>query len=498
MRHDASASIAQVLAAPWHQRRNAGDGLRGAALVGVLCFAAPIGLLAWSLVCAPAQAAHMRQGAAASAWVGCGALLIAAWAMLVGNVLVQNKPALARLVPGHVVRLRGALLVAWTVMVLAAAAGPGFAFDAPLAWACGTAGALALFTAALRWPVLWLVAIVAPFAAPVLLSFVATDHLKAELAASWARDDWLFTAVVVTAGALVLVGVVRSGGRGHRAAYEAGRLVARSLGLGERVSAPAAVVPAITGLRAVASRPYEWWLARSLARGDSPAKARLLMGLGPSLHWSLRLGEILWIVVFGGIALFVFVANTAPDVRGLILAWASFSVLLTLGMTSSQAAGRLRKTQREQALLMLLPGAPADAAASRWLSLQMTLQALLTMAVGMLLSWALAVAAEATSRGSMLHALGGIGPLYAVTLVPMLLLLWRRWPRLPAASSFDHIPTLLVQVALAVVALLLHLGTGASYPAIGAGFAIVTFALCAWRWRRMADEPAALPVGRLA
>jgi hypothetical protein len=365
MRHDASASIAQILAAPWHQRRNAAAGLRGAVLVLALCFAAPIGLGAASLFCNAASAERLRQGAAASAWVGCGALLIAGWAMLVGNVLMQNKPALARLVPGHAVHLRGALLVAWAVMVLVAAAGPGFAFDAPLAWACGAAGALALFTAALRWPLLWLAAILTPLAAPGLLAIVGAEALKAELMTRCARDDWMFTAVVVTAGTLVLVAVVRNGGRGHLAAYEAGRAFARCLGLGGRICAPPGAVPAITGLRAIASRPYEWWLVRSLARGTGATKARMLLGLGPSLHWTMRLSEIFWTFAFGGFALVVFSSYAAFEARGAIMAWASFSVLLTLGTTPSQTPGRLRRTQREQALLMLLPGAPRGGA-SGW------------------------------------------------------------------------------------------------------------------------------------
>src|ERR1700744_3564514 len=148
-----SFSLARVLAAPWQQRRNAGS-LWGFAVVVALCFAAPVVLSIWSLLADPSVVERLQESARASAWVGVAALLIAGWAMLVGNVLRQNHPTLARPVPGHVARLRGALLAAWTMLVLLAAGVPGFAFDAPLAWACGMAAALAALARALRWPVL--------------------------------------------------------------------------------------------------------------------------------------------------------------------------------------------------------------------------------------------------------------------------------------------------------------------------------------------------------
>ncbi|HEY8977069.1 MAG TPA: hypothetical protein VIN75_22830, partial [Burkholderiaceae bacterium] len=225
-----SSSLAHILASTWQQRRNAGGGLRGAAIVVALCFAAPVGLSAWSLFCDPASVERVRQGILASTLVGAGALVVAAWAMLVGNVLQQNHPTMARLVPGHVVRLRAALVAAWALLVLAAAAGPGFAFGAPLVWACETGLALAVLTAALRWPVLWAIGLVAPFVAPRLLATHEADQLVEALHATWLREDWLLTAVVLTAGALVMVGVVRSGGSRHRAGYAMSRALARSFG----------------------------------------------------------------------------------------------------------------------------------------------------------------------------------------------------------------------------------------------------------------------------
>jgi len=215
-----SSSLTHILASPWQQRRNAGGGLRGVAIVVALCFAAPVGLAVWSLFCDPARLERVRHGIVASSLVGVGALVVVGWAMLVGNVLRQNHPTMARLVPGHVVRLRAALLVAWAVVVLAAAAGPGFAFDAPLVWACETAVSLAVLTAALRWPVLWAIGLIGPFVAPRLLASHEADRVFAALRATWLREDWLLTAVVLTAGALVMVAVVRGGGSSQDCKHE--------------------------------------------------------------------------------------------------------------------------------------------------------------------------------------------------------------------------------------------------------------------------------------
>jgi hypothetical protein len=99
-------SLARILVAPWQQRRNA-SAWWGSALVVVLCFAAPVVLLAWSAFTSSAQmAAALRISAGGSFWVGIGALLVVGWAMFIGNVLQQNHPTYARLVPHHASQLR--------------------------------------------------------------------------------------------------------------------------------------------------------------------------------------------------------------------------------------------------------------------------------------------------------------------------------------------------------------------------------------------------------
>jgi len=494
-----SSSLAHVLASPWQQRRNAGGGLRGMAIVVALCFAAPVGLAVWSLFCDPASLERVRQAIVASGLVGAGALVVVAWAMLVGNVLQQNHPTMARLVPGHVARLRAALLVAWAVVVLAAAAGPGFAFGAPLAWACETGLALAVLTAALRWPVLWAIGLVGPFVAPRLLATHEADRLLDTLHATWVREDWLLTAVVLTAGALVMVAAVRSGGSRHRAGYAASRALGRSMGLcSGDVDGSAADLPMPAGLRAIARRPYAWWTDRLLARRDSPVMARLLVGLGPATHWTTRIRDgALFVLVGGGLCAIV-AALAGREFGALVAPWLSFSLLTGACTPALQAVARLHQTRREQALLVLLPGVPRGARLNRWLAWRMSVVFVVAALCGGALAAALNVFAEAIQPGVVNRSTGGMALALFPALLPQVAWQWRPWSRLRGATGFEMSMPGLAPVLLGLVALLLHQVTGAGYLAIGVAFAAVALPYCAWRWHRMADEPTALPVGRLA
>jgi len=494
-----SSSLAHVLASPWQQRRNAGGGLRGMAIVVALCGAAPVGLAVWSLFCDPAGLDRVRQGIVASSLVGAGALVVVGWAMLVGNVLQQNHPTMARLVPGHVARLRTALVVAWAVVVLAAAAGPGFAFGAPMVWACETAAALAVLTAALRWPVLWALGLVGTFVAPRLLATHEADRLVDALHATWVREDWLMTAVVLTAGALVMVAVIRSGGGSHRTGYAMSRALARGFGLcGGDSSCAASDLPMPPGLRTIARRPYAWWADRLLARRDSPVMARLLVGLGPATHWTTRVRDgVLFVLVGGGLCAIV-AALAGREFGALVAPWLSFGLLTGACTPALQAVAQLHRTRREQALLVLLPGVPRGARLNRWLAWRMSLVFVVAALCGFALAAALNAFAETIQPGVVNRSTGGMALALFPALLPQVAWQWRQWARLRGATGFEMSMPGLAPVLLGLLALVLHLVTGTSYVAIGLAFAAIALAWCTWRWRRMADERTALPVGRLA
>ncbi|MBW8758649.1 MAG: hypothetical protein JF586_13635 [Burkholderiales bacterium] len=493
-----STALAQVLAAPWQQRRN-GQAVRGLLLVVALCGTAPGVLYTASLFCEPSMGDRLRWGAILCLTIGGGAIVLVGWAMLVGNLLLQNHPTLARLVPGHVGRLRSALLAAWAALVLFAAAGPGFLLDAPAAWACAAAACLALFAAMLRWPLLWLSLAIVPFAGWKLGTWSGRDELVGALHAQWLREDWLVTAIVVTAGAVTLVLMIRGGGNRHLAGLE------RRARLNDHGGASASDAPLAPGLPAgcwrgtpsFVTRPYAWWFRRQLARADSPVMSRLLLGLGPAVHWTTRISDSLWAWIFGGAMSACAAWLAGPEIRGTILAWAAFGLLTGMSTPALQALPRLGRTAREQALLALLPGVPHGARLNRWLGWQMSLPLVWATLCGLVLARALNRLAEAVEPGVVDRATGGMSIALMAALLPQLAWQWRRWSHLRASSAADLTLPVLSEILLAMLALVLHATTGVGYLALGAGFTAVSLAYCAWRWWRMDREATAFPMGRL-
>jgi len=493
-----STALAHVLAAPWQQRRN-GQGLRGLLFVLALCGAAPGVMYTASLFSESATADRLRFGAVLCVTIGVGAIVLVGWAMLVGNLLQQNHPTLARLVPGHVGRLRSALVAAWAALVLFAAAGPGFLLDAPAAWACAAAACLALFAAMLRWPLLWLSLGIVPFVGWRLATWSGHDALVGALHAQWLREDWLVTAIVVTAGAVTLVLMIRGGGNRHLAALERRARLNTECDVSASDAGRAMGLPAgcWRGASSLVTRPYAWWFRRQLARADSPVMSRLLLGLGPAAHWTTRISDSLWAWVFGG-AMCAFGAWLAgPEIRGTILAWAAFGLLTGMSTPALQALPRLGRTAREQALLALLPGVPHGARLNRWLGWQMSLPLVWSTLCGLVLARGLNGLADAVEPGVVDRATGGMSIALMAALLPQLAWQWRRWSRLRASSSVDMTLPVLSEILLAMLALTLHTTTGAGYLALGTAFTAVSLAYCAWRWWRMGKEPTAFPMGRL-
>jgi hypothetical protein len=497
MSHAHSSSLARVLAGPWQQRRNLG-GLWGLFAVVVLCAALPTGLWIWSLLVDSSVAERVRHGAEASVWVGAGALLLAGWAMLVGNLLQQNHPTLARLVPGHVGRLRAALLVAWAILALVAAGVPGFAFDAPLAWACGVAAALAVLAAAVRWPLIWLVGIALPFVMAWFLDWDGHDAIVTALREQWQSADWLVTAIVATAGVVVLTLMIRTGGTSHAASFEARRRLGRAWNAGLAGGATTTSAGCWRPLGRFTARPYALWMRHLLARGDSPVTSRLLLGLGPATHWTSRVFESFWFLLFSGGLCLLMGSIVGGRMRVYMLPWIAFTVLTGICTPALQAVPKLYHTRREQALLVLLPGVPRGARLNRWLAWQMSLTFLVAALCGLAMAWALNAFADSIEPGVAARATGGMTLAIAAALLPQVAWQWRRWARLRDAGGSGQSVPVLAPFVVGVAVLALHARTGIAWSTFGIALAAASLVYCAWRWWRMGREPSALPVGRLA
>jgi hypothetical protein len=499
--NQAISSMALILAAPWQQRRNSG-GMWGIWLVVALFALVPGGLFVGSLVALHGGktplAEEIREAAGRSGYIACAALLVGAWVIQVASVLDQNHPTLARLVPAHVRRLRWCLLLAWLALTGLAAIAGARVNDAPLLWVAAAGASLAVLAAAVRRPLLWVLGCIAPYAVDRALHWRLIDVAVAAVEQAWHANGVAITATVMAAAAILLVAVVRSGGNGHIAFHERrGRVNARwakrSLGA-EPLDAEGADGWVARG----AVAPYYKWLRRVVALPGSTVHSRTLLALGPATHWTTRLTSLAIapvMVVLGALAVSVSpIAQSLP----MLLASTSVGMMFALMSPMLQLHARLHQTRREQALLTLLPGMPRGGALSRSLSWQFSWQFLGTWVGCVGLMGVCALLSNAFHPGVFGATFENGRAIMAAAFLPLVALAWRPWARLPAPTQFNALFPSLAGLAMAAVMFFGELSGRVSVSTSGLVFALAALAWCALRWRRMANEPSAFPIGRLA
>jgi len=493
MTHNEFSSIVRILLSPWQRRLNQGRSSL-LVIVGLCALLTLGGLLALVLLPRSVTAGRAHFFFVFLAWVGPVILGLLGWWMLASTVLQQNHPTFARLVPGHAARLRTALLVAWLLLSLSLGAGPGSCVGAPLAWSLMMAVVLTWFAAVLRWPVLGICGVVFP-----VLGKTGRGVLFADLQSAWLDHAVLVAVLVLAAGVASLCLMVQSGDARHLATFETCR---RRLDLlsGWRWS-QGAVPLASTGLpkwldSRVNRRLYDWWLERLVARRSSPVSARLLAGLGPATHWTSRVSQVVLApLVFGGMFAVVaaaFSREFRQDMLPFVLSVSSLGMLLAVSATTLQTTGQLQQTRREQALLVLLPGVPRGTPLNRWLGWRMSLDFIVVALYALGVCWA------ASALVGVGPVVGDPVPAFAVALLPQVAWQWRRWSRLSPATGGSVLAAMFTSILLGVAAVAAQQVDGMGYLAIGAVSMTAALLYCAWRWWRMAGEPTALPMGRLA
>ena len=495
------STIRHILAAPWQQRRNA-RGLWILVLIASLSCSISIALFAWSLFMTPELAVAMRHSAAASGRIVIVALLFAWWAVVVSNVLEQNHPTFARLVPNHPSQLRLALiagdagLVALTSLALYG--------DVPDPLACAVCAALGgtLLAAAVRWPLLWILGGVLPF---VLVAPWRSAGLSDAI--DFALRQWHDQRLTIAATGFVasiagLAALVQDGGRRHVANYAARRdllLRMQAAARGESSLRRCHRGP----LADLIHSPYHAWLRHVLATPAGSVRARTLLGLGPGVHWTTV--PIAFVVTAVGIAcgvgLLELVAVVFPVFKGFVpvlLASVAVSVMFGLLTPGMQMQTRLHQTRREQALLALLPGVPQQAALNRWLGWQLSAQFLAAWLGGLVLMATFSALARHLGPPAVDISYPNARALMVLATLPLVLFQWRRWARLPGPTSLNAGFPALLGLALAALAFTGRLLGWFTLAEAGIAFALAALAWCALRWWRMGSEPSAFPIGRRA
>lgn len=487
----AAGRTARQLMAPWQWGLNQGPTWRHWARLAL-----------WCLLLAAAGGAAWRWLPPAAARPVAVLLLVLAvvvvFAIHFASLLRLDHPHAARLVPRHAASLGHSALVLWSaccallglgstaVLASADGFGPGL-----LPLACALAGALLLYVAlALRWWVLW----VLPFAALFLPALPSgTWRALGRLAGAvdpFPANRWLACAAALLVMAWVLAALPGRGGVRHRRAWVARehlRRVAEAGSLGHKPTL-AAYGPWGERLGRPWQRLADAWLAHATRQGSVMERVDIV--IAGSQHWLRQVAVAVPMLAVVAAVLATVVAMGRVDLA-LVLENGHVGMavgLLSIGLgplVSLNAA--LWFSRREQALLALLPGVPHGARLNRSLGWLRARHFLLLWVLGAVPTAVLAGAAQA----SHLLAL----PLVALAGLPVL---WNDIAHAPRPGAWAAAWRFLAPLVLGLASMALLREHPAAWAPWLAGVAALSLCAGAWRWRRLARLPSALPAGRLA
>lgn len=472
----------QILLQGWRQWGN--QRLHAVVLAVLLLAAAAVGVAA--------ALGHWRQSMVLGATLLAAGLAVA-WMALVADLRRQNHPELARLVPGHVAQLRLTLLVGW-LLVSVAATGVLWLLGMPWAraWLYGVA-AVALLAALAVYPLMWFLVWVPQWAAgwlqrrPALQGWGAWHEQHAGLVA-------LATTLVL---GLALARMVQTGDPRHRArqaSEQRWRNASRLSGNGQVPGAHRDLPAALRMLGWLQQAPYQAWLPRCLARQAEPME-RLVLGMGPALHWTGVLGAaacavLVLALVAALIGVLVLLGFKRPLLEQGLPTGAVVGLCIALASSTASVAvavgGTLWHTRSEQALLMLLPGVPRGARLNQGLAWRMALLGLGTWALGSAAILALAWGTPVQPAAALL----------VLALLGNAALLWGRWSHLRSPAPWQPLVPVAAPVAAVGLGWLLHQHAGLPLAAWAAALGAAALLLGAWRWRVQRQAPAVLPAGR--
>jgi hypothetical protein len=417
-------------------------------------------------------------------------VLVAAWAMLLFNVLLQNHPHTARLLPAQVPVLRNTLC-ATAALLCGIATLLSWIADGPvLAIAAGMALGLAWLALILRWGWLWVVIGITPVWA--LPSLGARSDLDGA-AWLWRTAPEVLTLIALVLSALAVRAVVMTGGARHERDHARLQEASAALrGQMQGYKSQSSVISRWVRALLWGEIAYAAWMAHVLRLPRQSVGRRLALGLGPRAHWSSLLAmQSIVLLVVPLLAVYTNYRGTGQAMgNGALIA---ITMIGLIGMTR-QLPVALWASRREQALLCLLPGAPGGTKLNRWLA-----RLLVATAAGPLALLALVLLV----LGPVAHtdAFGGKNGDMALSLLvldaPWVFLLLRDWARAPAPVGRAPGLLLLAMFSAFGMAFAWVYWMHCTWFELAALTLLLTLPLAWWRWRVISRAPTAWPVGRL-
>ncbi|MFY7866342.1 hypothetical protein [Roseateles sp.] len=483
------APYSPILLAPFRQRRHTGElwiwlGL----LLLIVLIALGLGINSGL------EAARLTLGIATLP-----ALLIL-WCICFSSLSSQNHPNAARLVPGHVARLRRCAVGLMAALTLLVTTLYSPFTGSPLLWALAASATMVAVALSMRWWWLWI-------AFSILPSLGFLEPLNALTAQFWSSmKQWYLQQPASLAGIAVLVlpwalsCLLQEGGPSHRSNYTRQVQLQQFLSNPQKTpSSPKNLGTFGMQLMRLFAWPQPLWREHLLRHAKPEARSALaraeLVSMG-SLHSSAIAGAYSVLLLALALIALGVQLRYQPDWSevgrngnyGLQIGIVCSALNPLLGLSAT-----LYRSRHEQALLMLLPGMPTGALLNRLMAQRLLFQ--------YYLQWGLALALVAA-----ISSLGG-EPVYSrlgfyalLTLLPMGGLLLRDWSRqgLPSATGM----ALLIIGSLLGSALVFALAwQGVSVGALAAASVLITAGILLWRWRRYVQGDQNLsymPVGRWA
>lgn len=480
---------ARIVLNPWQQMRNRWTSETPWVIALALLLAVGSQFAWWPFV--PAENRVALQVLVGSLILGAFVVLI--WILQLGNLVQQNHPQLAVLVPGHVQRLRHvALALLWLPLLPVAALSYALNWSLPgslLIFASVIVG----FACTLRWLWLWAVIWVLPGTAalwsglPLVRQLVEAYHARPALLAALglALLSWAMTRII------------GDGGPGHQRSHQWRDRQTKRLAEGTGYQS----MPGLNGsywlfkpFTWITDATYRWAFNNALRRARPTAASALqradLVTLGFG-HWALCLGIALTILQWGAIALgilslfFASPLSTSGNEPFMPPVWGlGIALLGQICAPLSTTPPALHKSRREQSLLLLLPAMPRERTLNRLLAQRSLRQYALSVLVGFVpmacVFWVL---------GFLPLALGFLIALVAAS--PMAI---QDGSRLSA-------PTQNRQAGLQILIMGAGAGFGLGLPAawlwpLLAATSLLSAALLYGRWQRVVEQaPQAWPTG---
>lgn len=476
----------QILLAAGLQRRNERGGLWSLALISAM-FALPGGVVAWW---AAPQVAWR--------WLSVSLAIfgLCLWWLEFASLSRQNNPVAARLVPGHLRRLRASAVGLWLLLTAALTVSLALTFGHAEVLAPGAGLAMLLIAGLVQWPTMLVWTLGSAWGVLQLAGVRSWPTLR-EFGAQMPTSLWLgVCSAGVLLGSCLLCWLIQNGSNAHARAYA------------NRARWHAALCLDTSGLQGLDGKgwwnasfgrcieaPYNAWLRHLTAAakpGERHMLARLEAGMGRAGHWTTRTGSLL-VSILAILAAFT-VLHVVFDLKtqavlgkfGIGLTYGILAFSLSSGMSQYD---RLQRRQREQSLLMLVPAMPRGIQLNQGLARQQMRQFVAMWVLGGTL--VMLGTAQTPELRQMATS-------FLVASMPAGLLAWRDWSRVRPPNKSSRLTDIagigLASGVLAATMIWLRWPLWQTFTAMLALCCIVG----SWRWHRLARYPTALPVGRLA